>query len=46
VDVSREVKKDAARMTVEEAARSLGIKETSVRKRVRRKKMLSDSEEG
>jgi excisionase family DNA binding protein len=33
-----------ARMTVEEAARSLGIKEESVRKRVRRGKMRSEKE--
>jgi excisionase family DNA binding protein len=40
VDVSRTREQGvAARMTVEEAARSLGIKEESVRKRVRRGKM-------
>jgi excisionase family DNA binding protein len=35
----------AARMTVEEAARSLGIKEESVRKRVRRGKMRFQKDE-
>jgi excisionase family DNA binding protein len=34
-----------ARMTIEEAARSLGIKEESVRKRVRRGKMRSEKDE-
>ena len=34
-----------ARMTVEEAARSLGIKEESVRKRVRRGKLRSEKNE-
>jgi excisionase family DNA binding protein len=46
VDASRSDKERAvARMTVEEAARSLGIKEESVRKRVRRKKMRSEKDE-
>jgi hypothetical protein len=45
VDASRKVEKDAARMTVAAAARSLGIKEESVRKRVRRRKMRSEKGE-
>ena len=46
MDASRDDKEGvAARMTVEEAARSLGIKEESVRKRVRRKKMRSEKDE-
>ncbi len=46
VDASRDRKGRAvARMTVEEAARSLGIKEESVRKRVRRGKMRSEKNE-
>ena len=39
------IRRAVARMTVEEAARSLGIKEESVRKRVRRKKMRSEKDE-
>ena len=47
MDASRNYEeRGAARMTVEEAARSLGIKEESVRKRVRRKKMRSEKDEG
>ena len=46
MDASSEVKERiAARMTVEEAARSLGIKEESVRKRVRRGKMRSEKDD-
>jgi hypothetical protein len=46
VDASRDDKKRiVARMTVAEAARSLGIKEESVRKRVRRGKMRSEKNE-
>ena len=40
-----DTERGAARMTVEEAARSLGIKEESVRKRVRRKKIRSEKDE-
>jgi excisionase family DNA binding protein len=46
VDVSRTREQGVAvRMTVEEAARSLGIKEESVRKRVRRGKMRFEKDE-
>ena len=46
MDASRNRKGRAvARMTVEEAARSLGIKEESVRKRVRRGKLRSEKNE-
>jgi hypothetical protein len=46
VDASRDhEERSGARMTVEEAARALGIKEESVRKRVRRGKMLSEKDE-
>ncbi len=45
-DASRgDKERAAARMKVEEAARSLGIKEESVRKRVRRKKIRSEKDE-
>jgi excisionase family DNA binding protein len=46
VDASRNyAERVAARMTVEEAARTLGIKEESVRKRVRRGKMRFEKDE-
>jgi excisionase family DNA binding protein len=46
VDASRDhEERSAARMTVEEAARTLGIKEESVRKRVRRGKMRFEKDE-
>ena len=46
MDASRgDKERVAARMTVGEAARSLGIKEESVRKRVRRKKIRSEKDE-
>jgi excisionase family DNA binding protein len=46
VDASRNhEERGAARMTVEEAARTLGIKEESVRKRVRRGKMRFEKDE-
>jgi excisionase family DNA binding protein len=46
VDASRDhEERSGARMTVEEAARTLGIKEESVRKRVRRGKMRFEKDE-
>jgi excisionase family DNA binding protein len=46
VDASRNYEeRGAAKMTVEEAARTLGIKEESVRKRVRRGKMRFEKDE-
>jgi excisionase family DNA binding protein len=47
VDTSRSDEvRGVARMTIEEAARNLGIKEESVRKRVRRGRMRSEKDEG
>jgi hypothetical protein len=45
VDATRDDVRAEARMTVEEAARSIGIKEESVRKRIRRGKMRSEKDE-
>jgi excisionase family DNA binding protein len=45
VDATRDDVRAEARMSVEEAARNLGIKEESVRKRIRRGKMRSEKDE-